>query len=587
MLPGIASSLGNQFCPVQGECIYCCCNFNNSYCWSVPPNVRNVSIVMVGAGGGGAGGGGSLQYVNKVIVNPGTCIPITVGTSGGTCGLPTCFGPYYACGGQGVGSAFAVTCPGNGQGGALGGCIGGSNSYGVPGGGGAGGYVCRGGCGGFGSTVGFPGDAGLCGSPAGGGGGHVCNAGGGGGIGLYGCFGSGLYSGASSYGGGKGGSKGQDGSKAVGGQMSGGCWGGGGGGLYTGISTDGAPGAIRIVWSNIKCVAFPACNINDKLTFCNVPPKPTQGQIQYTSAGAYTWIVPAGVYKISAVVVGGGGGAGYSGGGGGSLAYANEIPVIPGQPISICVGSAGTGVTFGGQSWICSSLTSGYWIAAGGGTAGCCCAGVGISLGGGGGAAGYPDPGPWPPYFSATYGSGGSAQYYAYISGGGGNASACTTGTYYSGGMLGGRGGCASICPASCSSGITAGCSGVFGSAGGGAGGHSFTVNCCQNSAYGGGGVGLCGRICNGTGGPARAGSCNVPTQCGGSYPVGGSCGSNYGFISSTAPAYTQAGSVGGGAGGACLPSCTLAGNGGVRIVWSNLVCRVFPTCNVGCLTAL
>ena len=150
--------------------------------------------------------------------------------------------------------------------------------------------------------------------------------------------------------------------------------------------------------------------------------------------------------------------------------------------------------------------------------------------------------------------------------------------------MIGGGGGWGSGCIASCGSGIFGGCNGAYGGGGGGAGGHVNYINCCQNSAYGGGGVGLCGRICNGTGGPARGAGCNVPTQCGGSYPAGGSCGSNYGFISSTAPAYAQAGSVGGGAGGSCLPSCGVAGNGGVRIVWSNSVRRVFPTCNVGCL---
>lgn len=54
----------------------------------------------------------------------------------------------------------------------------------------------------------------------------------------------------------------------------------------------------------------------------------------------YDWVVPDGVTSISAVAVGGGGrplkySTTYSGGGGGALAYANNIPVTPGETLTI------------------------------------------------------------------------------------------------------------------------------------------------------------------------------------------------------------------------------------------------------------
>ena len=601
MLPGIASSLGNQFCPVQGEAIFCCAG---AFTWIPPPNVRSVSIVMVAAGGNGrsiGGQGGSLQYINKVIVNPCASCTICVGNGnfGCLCGGCTSFAGYYACGGVSYGG-FSGTCwtttPGNapaGQG-YIGGCGGPCSSFAGGGGGGAGGYAGPGGRGGAGGAGGYGANNGTCtGGGGGGGSGGCCTAGnycswGGGGVNVYGCTTSGaggLGAGGSGHGGG-GGSGGFTGGTGFGATNTG-CFGGGGGtcGSFNSAAY-GSRGAMRIIWSNIKTRSFPATNTGVLPSFSN-PPAIAQGQVQYTSAGAYSWVVPANVYSISAVTVGAGGGSGtFNGGGGGALVYANCIPVSPGMTVTICVGASGACYAMGGCSFICSPSCTGYWIMAGGGQSRPFCSScpLAYTVGGGGGAGGYPDPSPWPPAFYTCCrppGSGGATQYGTGGCGGG-YCGCCTTGTYYSGGMIGGGGGWGSTGLASCGSGIYGGCNGAYGGAGGGAGGHVNSINCCQNSAYGGGGVGLCGRICNGTGGPARGGGCNVPTQCGGSYPAGGSCGSNYGFISSTSPASTQAGSVGGGAGGACNFGC--AGNGGVRIVWSNSVPRVFPTCNVGCL---
>jgi len=73
------------------------------------------------------------------------------------------------------------------------------------------------------------------------------------------------------------------------------------------------------------------------------------GQQVYASAGSYSFLVPAGVTTICAVAVGGGGAGddgnagdgGGGGGGGGGLAYANDIPVTPGNSYAVVVGAGG------------------------------------------------------------------------------------------------------------------------------------------------------------------------------------------------------------------------------------------------------
>lgn len=70
------------------------------------------------------------------------------------------------------------------------------------------------------------------------------------------------------------------------------------------------------------------------------------GQVAYTSTGTHTFVVPAGVYSISAVTIGRGDPGGqsadgniYWGGSGGGLAYANQIPVTPGESLTVAIQS--------------------------------------------------------------------------------------------------------------------------------------------------------------------------------------------------------------------------------------------------------
>lgn len=79
------------------------------------------------------------------------------------------------------------------------------------------------------------------------------------------------------------------------------------------------------------------------------------GQMMFDKVGTTLWEVPKDVTTICAVVVGGGGGAGKysgppsgsgmyvygSGGGGGGLSWRNNIPVTPGETLTIVVGAAG------------------------------------------------------------------------------------------------------------------------------------------------------------------------------------------------------------------------------------------------------
>lgn len=76
------------------------------------------------------------------------------------------------------------------------------------------------------------------------------------------------------------------------------------------------------------------------------------GYADYT----HTFTVPDGVTSICAVCVGGGAGGGYnwanSGGGGGALAWANNIPVAPGDTLTIVVGKGGAQGNNGGNTYI-------------------------------------------------------------------------------------------------------------------------------------------------------------------------------------------------------------------------------------------
>jgi hypothetical protein len=86
-----------------------------------------------------------------------------------------------------------------------------------------------------------------------------------------------------------------------------------------------------------------------------------QGQQEFVGPGTYNFIVPANVESIAAVAVGGGGGGAENvndggGGGGGALAYANNIPVTPGEVLTVTVGQGGAAGSGAGTAGTTSSV---------------------------------------------------------------------------------------------------------------------------------------------------------------------------------------------------------------------------------------
>ena len=228
---------------------------------------------------------------------------------------------------------------------------------------------------------------------------------------------------------------------------------------------------IRCVVTATNAVSAASANSNSTAAITAV-----RGCQSYTSAGSYTFTVPAGVTSISAVRVNGGGASFYAGFGGG-LAYQNNRTVTPGQTIAVTIGTPPTYASCGGPSTCFNgfSQTAGY---SGGYQGGHC----GSYYGGGGGAGGY----------AGTGGGGGGQTYQGCCSGGAG------------------------------------------GGGGGGGGGASGSGNTCFKTG-GGGGVGIYGQGSNGAGGTSNglvgngggggsggaSGTSNSPTYS----PVGGAGG--------------------------------------------------------------
>jgi hypothetical protein len=212
------------------------------------------------------------------------------------------------------------------------------------------------------------------------------------------------------------------------------------------------------------------------------------GQQEYTTAGTYTWIVPAGVSSVSVVSVGGGGyanaGGGYiAGAGGGALAYKNNITVTPGDSFTVVVGAAGNAGnatiygTEGGNSYFSSTSLC-------------------FAMGG--------------------QQSGGARATYTGDGGGNGGLGTTSTSNY------GGDGGAGGYSGQGGDGGGNAQAAGYDGAGGGGGGG-------ARGSAGGwgraGGGVGIYGQGASGTGG--TVGNVGNPGS-GGSYTVyGGGGGGN------------------------------------------------------------
>lgn len=192
------------------------------------------------------------------------------------------------------------------------------------------------------------------------------------------------------------------------------------------------------------------------------------GQQAYTSAGTYSWVAPTGVTSVSAVVVSRGG-SGYAyqpctwvraGGRGGTLAYKNNITVVPGNSYSVVVGQFGSssssfincstvyaqvgcapvgdGGGVGGAGGYSSNYNSGDPGVGGGGAGGYSGAGGGVGASGSGGGGGGGTTG------GSGTGGGGVGLLGEGASGGvngggsGGSGSSGTTGGAYGGGSASG-----------------------------------------------------------------------------------------------------------------------------------------------------
>lgn len=271
--------------------------------------------------------------------------------------------------------------------------------------------------------------------------------------------------------------------------------------------------------------------------------------IAATSSSTFSWVVPSGVTTICAVCVGGGGAGGQTtsstaspGGGGGGLAYRNNIPVTPGETLSVQAGVGGYyGVPSASADGGDSGIQRGSTVLVG------CTGGQGgipgqSSSGGQGGASLSPqwgggNGGDWPyatNQSSASYGGGGGAGGY---SGNGGK-----------GGIVNQIGGAP-----------------IAADSNSGAGGGGYAS---PSIGGGGGGVGLLGQGSDGIAGTS--------SSVGGG---GGSSGTN-GLSTATSNNKTQAtgGLYGGGGFGRPSGNPGAGGQGAVRIIWGEG--RAFPSTN-------
>jgi hypothetical protein len=252
-----------------------------------------------------------------------------------------------------------------------------------------------------------------------------------------------------------------------------------------------------------------------------------QGQIEYTTAGTYSFTVPKRVSNVSVVAVGGGGAGGnqdiigVSGaGGGGALSYVNNIPVVAGNSYIVIVGVDGI---YAGRRGGDSNFAN-------------------VCIAGGGNAGDV--TGPTQP--SANVRLGGIVIVGAGGSGGNGAG-------YFGGGGTGWGGGGAGGYTGNGGNGARTGFDGQAGSGGGGGGGTAPPSDVAST----GGGVGIYGQGANGVGG-ATAGS---------SIGGGGSGGT---------PGTQNPGAVGGKfGGGGNYGDSTRGGVGAVRIIWGTG--RMYP----------
>jgi hypothetical protein len=115
----------------------------------------------------------------------------------------------------------------------------------------------------------------------------------------------------------------------------------------TGLTT-GTAYTFKAIANNAYGPSFPSAASNSA-----TPTAPIQGQQAYTSAGSYSFVAPANVTFVSAVVIGAGGIGGChgtcyegGGGGGGALAYRSNISVTPGNTYAVVVSSTTDSTAF-------------------------------------------------------------------------------------------------------------------------------------------------------------------------------------------------------------------------------------------------
>lgn len=243
------------------------------------------------------------------------------------------------------------------------------------------------------------------------------------------------------------------------------------------------------------------------------------GEATLTSIGFHDWEVPAGVSHVSAMVIGGGSNGNYFGGGGGGVGWKNDIPVTPGNSLSVVVGGSGSSSSFAD------------FVTAGGGEGRSGGHPLGHDGGGSGGEGGFIDT---------------SNSYHSSAGGGGAGG--------YSG--TGGRGaGEETYSPHN----NVLSESGMGGSGAGGAGGLGTYNNQPGLAGGGGGGIGIYGIGASGT----------KPTESNsGLGGGGGSEGNNGGNATGSQGGH---GGLYGGGGGGISSSGGTGGNGApgaVRIIW-------------------
>lgn len=303
------------------------------------------------------------------------------------------------------------------------------------------------------------------------------------------------------------------------------------------------------------------------------------GRANVSGNTTYSFIVPENVNSISYVVIGGGE-AGWVqlsgtdvalGGKGGGLAYRNNVPVTPGQTVTVVVGNSQTR-TFNDGSTIMQAPNSSVTVS---GVSTIAAGGSNQIYAGGTNGRGYP---------AGTYDGGA-------LGGNSGTSGSAAEPRIFGGGGAAGytqNGGDASVVNLYSSN--VAGNAAVTGGGGGGGGTSIWARDPYSNvSAGGGGGVNVYGLGRDGAGGTLTSFNGG-----GGSYNVGISqlySGNAYPLVPSNNPSGSiknNGGLYGGGGGGyyyssSATPGSTMsAGRGGpgaVRIVWGYN--RAFPSTNV------